>query len=104
MAEVEFYRDKKGAACARGEDQRLATFLESDLQESVQVTKDLIALLADGQVRSEFSGNGHSVTISRKVATIESSFDEEAPDRRIDRKDLLAAVRGWLAFIDPKST
>jgi hypothetical protein len=99
MAEIEFYRDKKGAACARGEDQRLATFLQTDLQESEQVTKDLMALLADGQVRSEFNGNGHCVTISRKMATIESNFDEEAPDRRLERKHLLAALRKWLKFI-----
>ena len=100
MAEVEFYRDDKGVACVRGEDERLATFLTTDLQESVEVTKDLIALLADGQERSEFNGNGHCVTISRKMATIESNFDEEAPDRRLERKQLLKAVRKWLAFIE----
>ena len=78
MANVEFYRDKRGAACARGEDQRLATFLESDLQESVKVTQDLIALLADRRVCSEFNGNGHSVRISPKMATIESNCAESA--------------------------
>lgn len=100
MVEVEFYRDKDGAACARGEDQRLATFLETDLQESVQVTKDLIALLADGKEPGEFNGNGHCVTITPKTATIESSFDEEAPDRRLERKVFLKAVRKWLKFIE----
>ena len=99
MVEVEFYRDKKGAACARGEDQRLATFLETDLQESVEVTSDLIALLSAGQEPGKFHGNGHCVTISPKTALIESSFDEDAPDRRIERKILLKAVRKWLKFI-----
>ena len=98
--EVEFYRDSDGAARARGEDERLATFLETDLQESVQVTKDFIALLADGDERSEFCGNGHSVTISAKLATIESTVDEEAPDRRIEREELLQTVRAWLKFIE----
>jgi len=99
MANLEFYRDKRGAACARGRDQRLATFLETDLQESVQVTKDFMALLADGKATSEFNGNGHCVTITCKMATIESNFDEEAPDRRMERKRLLVVVRKWLKFI-----
>ena len=100
MVEIEFYRDSDGAARARGEDERVATFLESDLQESVQVTKDFIALLADGEERGEFNGNGHCVTISPKVATIECSADEEAPDRRIERDELLSTVRKWLKFIE----
>ena len=104
MEDIEFYRDEKGAACARGEDERLAAFLESDLQESVQVTKDLIAMLADGEERSEFNGNGHCVTISAKMATIDLNIDEDAPDRRMERDELLLIVRKWLAFIQPDVT
>lgn len=100
MADLEFYKDENGAPCARGSDDRIATFLETDLQGSVEITRDLIARLADGQVRSEFNGNGHSVTISPQLATIESNFDDDAPDRRLPRQELLNHLRAWLSFIE----
>lgn len=99
MDELEFYRDADGAACARGRDQRLATFFETDLQESVEVTRDLIALLANGSERGEFNGNAHSIRISPMLATIEANFDDEAADRRLPREELLVCVRSWLEFI-----
>lgn len=100
MTDLEFYKDDSGSPCARGADERIATFLQSDLQGSVQVTRDLIDKLANGQVRGEFHGNGHSVVISPQLATIESNFDEEAPDRRLPREELLVHLRAWLAFIE----
>jgi hypothetical protein len=100
MKDLEFYTDDSGNPCARGNDERLAVFLQSDLQGSIQVTRDLIEKVANGQVRSEFHGNGHSVIISPQLATIESNFDDEAPDRRLPREDLLAHLREWLAFIE----
>jgi len=103
MDELEFYRDGDGAACARGRDQRVATFLETDLQESVVVTRELIKLLDNGSVRGEFNGNAHSVTISPVLATIEANFDDNAADRRLPREELLHNVRGWLQFIESKS-
>ena len=45
MTDLEFYRDEDGNPCARGRDERLATFIQTDLQESVGVITDLIALL-----------------------------------------------------------
>lgn len=100
MAELEFYRDSRGNPCARGDDKRLATFLETDLQESVSVTKELINLLENSEERVEFNGNGHCVTISAVLVTIESNFDDEAPDRRMSREDMLVNVKRWLKFID----
>ncbi len=100
MKDLEFFSDDSGNPCARGKDERLAVFLQGDLQGSVQVTRDLIAKLANGQVRSEFHGNGHSVIISPQLATIESNFDDEAPDRRLPRDELLAHLEAWLKFIE----
>jgi hypothetical protein len=100
MAEqLEFYRDERGNACARGKDQRLATFLQTDLQGSPAVTQDLIDKLAGSDRRAEFSGNGHSVTITPVMAVIESHFDDEAPDRRMTRTHLLKQVTAWHRFI-----
>jgi len=97
MKDLEFYKDDNGQPCARGRDQRL---LQTDLQGSVAVTRDLIAMLANGSERGEFNGNGHCVTISPVMATIESNFDDEAPDRRLPRSELLQQVQAWLSFID----
>ncbi len=99
MAKLEFYRDDQGNACARGSDQRLATFLQTDLQGSVEVTRDLAGKLAGSDKKAEFSGNGHSVSITPVMAVIESHFDDEAPDRRMTRAHLLKQVEAWLKFI-----
>lgn len=104
MASLEFYRDEQGNACARGTDQRLATFLQTDLQASVEVTKDLMGKLAGDNKRAEFNGNGHSVSITPVMAVIESHFDDEAPDRRMTRAHLLKQVQAWLEFISSKNT
>ena len=99
MADLEFYRDEEGNPCARGEDERLATFIQTDLQGSVQITSDLIALLEDGDARNEFHGNAHSLNISTKTVTIEANFDDEAPDRRVSREEMLKALIEWRAFV-----
>ena len=52
MSDLEFYHDEEGNPCVRGEDERLATFIQTDLQGAVQVVSDLIALLEDEGVHS----------------------------------------------------
>ncbi len=99
MSDLEFYRDEEGNPCVRGEDERLATFIQTDLQGSIQITSDLIALLEDGEVHSEFHGNAHSLNISTKTVTIEANFDDEAPDRRVSRVEMLKAIKGWREFV-----
>ncbi len=99
MADLEFYRDEEGNACVRGEDERLATFIQTDLQGSTRVISDLIALLEDEGVRSEFNGNAHSLSISTKTVTIEANFDDEAPDRRLPREEMLQQMQAWLVFV-----
>jgi len=98
MSDLEFYHDEQGNPCVRGEDERLATFIQTDLQGSVQVVSDLIALLED-EAQSEFHGNAHSLTISSKTVTIEANFDDEAPDRRLARDEMLAELKAWREFV-----
>lgn len=101
MDNLEFYRDEDGNACARGSDDRLATFIQTDLQESVSVTSDLIATLKSDQSHAEFNGNAHSVSITPETVVIDSNFDDEMPDRRLSRKDFTSHLEAWLAFIRP---
>ena len=99
MSVLEFYHDEQGNACVRGEDERLATFIQTDLQGSVQIVSDLILMLEDEGVQSEFRGNAHSLSISTKTVTIEANFDDEAPDRRVSREEMLAELKAWREFV-----
>lgn len=99
MADLEFYRDENGEACVRGDDERLATFIQTDLQGSTAIAAELIALLEDEDVRSEFNGNAHSLSISAKTVTIEANFDDDAIDRRLDRDEMLQHIKAWHDFI-----
>ncbi len=99
MADLEFYRDEGGNPCARGSDGRLATFIQTDLQESVAVITDLIALLKSDNEHAEFNGNAHSVTITPATVVIDSNFDDKAPDRRVARDEMLSHVESWLTFV-----
>jgi len=99
MSVLEFYHDEQGNACVRGEDERLATFIQTDLQGSVQIVSDLILMLEDEGVQSEFHGNAHSLSISTKTVTIEANFDDEAPDRRVSREEMLAELKAWREFV-----
>jgi|GEM_PF-1161896 len=97
--ELEFYFNEDGDPCARGSDQRMATFLETDIQGSVAIAEELLELLDSSHKRIEFDGNGHSVVITPVMATIGSSFDEDAPDRRLEREEFRTILQAWLAFI-----
>ena len=99
MSVLEFYHDEQGNACARGEDERLATFIQTDLQGSVQIVSDLILMLEYEGVQSEFHGNAHSLSISTKTVTIEANFDDEAPDRRVSREEMLVELKAWREFV-----
>lgn len=99
MSDLEFFRDEEGNPCVRGDDERLATFIQTDLQGAVQVVSDLIALLEDDGEHAEFNGNAHSLSIAAKTVTIEANFDDEAPDRRISRDEMLKVLIDWRAFV-----
>ena len=103
MTDLEFYRDEDGNPCARGRDERLATFIQTDLQESVGVITDLIALLKSDQQHGEFNGNAHSVVITPATVVVDSNFDDETPDRRLSRDEFINTVESWLAYINQAS-
>ncbi|MFT5445749.1 MAG: hypothetical protein ACI9DC_000910 [Gammaproteobacteria bacterium] len=101
---LNFYRDAAGHVRAQGDDERLATFLETDCQSSIEVCEELLCLLDNEHSRCEFIGNAHHVAIATKTVTIESTADPDAPDRRLNRAEFQRAISDWLAFIKrPKS-
>ncbi len=99
MHKLDFYRDESGHPCAQGDDQRLATFLETDCQSSIEVCEELLRLLDSESAAGEFIGNAHHVDIASKTVTIEATADPDAPDRRISRAEFRRAISGWLSFI-----
>ena len=99
MPDLEFYFDEEGNPCVRGEDERLATFIQTDLQGSVTVVSDLIALLVKEEEVSEFNGNAHTLSLAAKTVTIEANFDDDAPDRRLPREEFLKHCEAWRDFL-----
>ncbi len=83
MTLISCYRDDTGLLRARaaGKDQRLAVFLETDIQEdkgmATELLKQISALKKGKKKRYETSGNAYAITMTPKTVTIESLFDEE---------------------------
>lgn len=102
MIELEFYRDSGGAPCAKGDDNALAVFLETDLQDSIAVTDSLIDLLrgdAGASADNEFNGNAHSVTVDKGFARIASTADDQACERVLTIELLHEYLCAWREFI-----
>jgi len=99
MGGLAFYQDDSGTPRAHGRDRRLATYLETDVQDSTEIARELVACLADRSFRGDITGNAHSLSISEKMATIESLYDDDMPARRLPREQLHSEVKRWLIFI-----
>lgn len=97
--ELEFYVDDAGMHCVRGGDDRLATYLQTELQGSTSITAELIALLNDPNFLGDFTGNAHCVDFRDNSVLIEAMHDDDAPDRVLSREAMLEHVQAWLGFI-----
>ena len=102
--ELEFFIDEEGNYCARGDDERLATYLEADIQGSTTIAEELIALLKDADFSGDFSGNAHCVDFRDNSVLIEAVHDDDAPDRVLSREAMLTHVEAWLEFISAPSS
>ncbi|HXU46235.1 MAG TPA: hypothetical protein VN783_11970 [Thermoanaerobaculia bacterium] len=99
---VRVYRDADGdlrAEAGAGEG-LLAAFLESDVQGSLAVGRELleaIARVVAGDLpRFEWTGNAHTLTLTRKTARIRREVDPEAPALRRPLALFHAALEAWL--------
>jgi len=99
MPKLTFYLDDNGLPAARGDDIRLATFLQTDIQGSAEVAKSIIEALKDPAYRGEITGNAHCLCVTKKLAIIESLYDESMPSRTLSRSSLLTTMKRWLTFI-----
>lgn len=98
-SKLEFYIDDDGMHCARGDDERLATYLQTDIQGSTTLAEELISLLKKPDFSGEFTGNAHCVDFRDNSVLIEAMHDDDAPDRVLSRDDMLMHVQAWLEFI-----
>lgn len=99
MGELKFYRDEEGAPRAKGEDTRVACFLESDIQDAVEIAQDLLMLLKQPE-EAEFHGNSHSLSIDPQTVCLSNHADESAADRRLSRDDFAKILIAWCSFLE----
>jgi len=83
----------------RGDDDRLSTDLQTDLPGSIALPEELIAHLKDRDFSGDFVGNGHRVDFRDNSVLIEAMHDDDAPDRKLSREQMLAHVQAWRRFI-----
>jgi len=106
---LDFFHDETGEPRARGRGRydRLASFLESDVQGSRallrRIARAVESVEAGREERWESTGNAYTLTLTAEGAEIESEVDEEGPTR-LSLADLRAALGEWAEFLssDPK--
>lgn len=99
MAQLRFFRDDDGSPRAQAADtEQLAAFLQSDIQDSIEIADALLDLLQLPQ-ESEFNGNAHSVSIGAEAVSLCSQFDDELDPEALSREAFSDALRAWRTFI-----
>ncbi len=99
MGDLRFYRDEDGAPRAEGDDSRVSCFLETDIQDSVEIARDLLMLLKQPE-EAEFHGNAFSLSIDPKTVRLASHSDDSAADRRLSRSEFAEVLTAWCAFLE----
>jgi uncharacterized protein YacL (UPF0231 family) len=99
-----FYRDDQGDPRAEtGSAERLlGRFLESDLQGSVTMCDEVLAVLDDiaagRRQRWQRTGNAHTLTLSKRRARIKAELGRAA-DLVLPPAELRQALLGWKALL-----
>ncbi len=106
---LRIFRDPAGDLRAEDLSRRtrrglLVSFLESEVQGSVAVGREILEQLAQvvaGKCpRAIWLGNAHSLTMSKKTARITDEMDPEAPVLRLPLADLYSALDAWLDVLE----
>lgn len=90
--------DDDGIPIANGVDPALATFLQTDVQGSVEAAQSLLAQIVS-PADAEITGNAHTLYLDGDHVRIESLFDEEAAPYSTDRRSMENILTAWLEFI-----
>ncbi len=80
----------------------LATFLQTDIQESA-TGKELLNKLnsAKGTEQNLFTGNAHCLDLDPEgTVLIEATMDEEAPIAKISETTLATCLEKWVEFLE----
>jgi uncharacterized protein YacL (UPF0231 family) len=88
--------------------ERLAGVLESDLQGSIHLCREVLRTI-DRVARGEHAiwqetGNAYTLTLSAEEASIEAEFDEQVQACHLPLAELREAVAQWLAFLEQGRT
>lgn len=82
----------------------LTRYLQSDVQESPEVTLLLLELVdqvSAGDLENwEGTGNAFTLTLTPEGATIQPEFGSDTEPRRVSLDDLRDALEDWLAGLE----
>ena len=82
----------------------LVSFLESEVQGSAAVGREILEQLAQvvagERVRAKWTGNAHTLVIGKKTALITDEIDPESPTLRLPVGDLYGALDAWLDVVE----
>ncbi len=110
---LRIFRDPAGDLRAEDLSRRskrgmLISFLESEVQGSAAVGREILEQLAQvvagERHRAIWTGNAHTLTMSKKTARIVDEIDDSAPALRLPLGDLYSALDAWLDVVEGGSS
>ena len=102
---LDLYWDEAGDPRARAEEgrERLARYLESDLQSSAAAAREVLAAVEDVVAGAldewEQTGNAYTLTLSPAGAILEDEWDEGEAEE-IPLAELRNALWTWIEFLE----
>ncbi len=82
----------------------LISFLESEVQESAAIGREILGQLAKvvagERPRATWTGNAHTLTMSKKTARITDEMNPETPVIRLPLSDFYSALDSWLDVLE----
>lgn len=106
---LRIFRDPAGDLRAEDLSRRskrgmLVSFLEGEVQGSAAVGREILEQLAQvvagERHRAIWTGNAHTLTMSKKTARIVDEVDPAAPVLRLPLGDLYSALDAWLDVLE----
>lgn len=81
----------------------LGRYLEADIQTNATQAREtlhVIDRILAGRLRTwTDTGNAHTLTLTRRDATLESTVDDAAKPEKLALEDFREALSAWLAFL-----
>lgn len=106
LPKLRFYLDAAGDPRARLAKswERVAHFLESDLQGSAEHAREILAAidrLERGEIEAwEETGNVHTLSLTPQGAEIQSEIDPDAAPFHLSLSQLRRILHGWREFLE----